>query len=421
MTKWLWVVLLASCMTGQIHAQDTTLTDADIQCILDRLHKDNQWLSGNTYPVTSSIELQLYGYIKLDAAYDTTEITNGNSAYWVESRANADRRDDQFNITARQTRLGLKLKGPDFGEATTSGQVEIDFYAGGAENKAEPYMRHAYMKLEWPKDDFHILAGQYWDVIAPLVPTTLFYHVQWLAGDIGYRRPQIRFHKGFGDFSLTGAVSRTIGTANSDDNPGPGDTGEDAGFPTAQARAAFSFDMGERKGTFGVSGHYGVEEWEFSTQAKNDDVPSWTGNLDLTLPVSDTVTVKGEYYIGKNASNYLGGIGQGVVIDNPNRSITPIKARGGWGCINIKPVDCSWCFNMGASADHISRHDANLIRMVDPTEDPRIRNFSLYGNAIYQINSAASWGIEVSRWRTAYEVADPGDALRVQTSFIFKF
>ncbi|MBU0754850.1 MAG: hypothetical protein KJ645_06890 [Planctomycetes bacterium] len=420
MTKWLWVVLLACCMAGQMYAQNSTLSDADIQCILDRIQKDNKWLSGDTHPVTSSMDLQLYGYIKLDAAYDTTQITDGNTAYYVQSRSTANRRDDQMNITARQTRLGLKLKGPDFGEATTSGQVEIDFYDGGAENKAEPYMRHAYMKLEWPKDDFHILAGQYWDVISPLVPTTLFYHVQWLAGDIGYRRPQIRIHKGFGNFALTGAISRTIGTANTVANPGPGDTGEDSGVPTAQARAAFTFNMGERKGTLGISGHYGLEEWEFLTQSKNVEVPSWTGNLDLTLPVTDTVSIKGEYYIGKNTSSYLGGIGQGVIIDNTNHKITPIKARGGWGSINLKPADCDWCFNVGASADHISDTDAALLRMVTST-DPRIRNFSVYGNAIYNINSAASWGIEVSRWRTGYEVAKSGDALRVQTSFIFKF
>lgn len=424
MVKWFWIVVLALCLAGQAFAQDTqntTLTDADIQCIIERLHQDHEWLSGTSHPVTSTMDIQLYGYVKLDAAWDSAQVTNGNSAYWVESRATSDSRDDQFNMTVRQTRLGIKLNGPDFGEATTYGQVEVDFYAASAENKNELYMRHAFMKFEWPKDDFHMLAGQYWDLISPLVPQTLNYHVQWLCGNIGYRRPQIRLHKGFGNFSLSGAIARAIGSANTAFNPGPGDTGEDSGFPCTQARAALSFDVGEQKATLGVSGHYALEEYEYTTQSKNEEESSWSGNADLVLPLGKVCSVKAEYYVGKNMNAYLGGIGQGVIIDNANRSVEGINARGGWGALNIKPADCKWCFNLGASADHISDKDANRLIAFTSATDARVRNFSVFGNAIYKINSAASWGLEVSRWRTGYKIANDGDAYRIQTSFIFKF
>ena len=43
---------------------------------------------------------------------------------------------------------------------------------------------------------FTILGGQTWDVISPLNPRSLNYSVYWWAGNIGYRRPQVRLTKG---------------------------------------------------------------------------------------------------------------------------------------------------------------------------------------------------------------------------------
>ena len=45
-----------------------------------------------------------YGYIKLDAAYDQSKTDNGNYAYWVLPQDE----DDEFNMTSKQTRIGLK-------------------------------------------------------------------------------------------------------------------------------------------------------------------------------------------------------------------------------------------------------------------------------------------------------------------------
>ena len=87
--------------------------------------------------------------------------------------------------------------GPKGEDIQTGGRVEIDFYGGGAENKSNPMMRHAYLNLDWPKDKFSILAGQTSDVISPLFPDTLNYTVGWWVGNIGYRRPQIRLTKSY--------------------------------------------------------------------------------------------------------------------------------------------------------------------------------------------------------------------------------
>ena len=214
--------------------------DRDLEEIKKAINPENETAAQAQKPVWSSLDIQLYGYLKLDTAYDTSRINNGNYAKWVESESpNND--DDQFNMTANQSRFGMRINGPDDDTMNASGRVEVDFYGGSDENKSHLMMRHAYMKLDWPEDRFNIIAGQTSDVISPLLPSTVNYSVYWWTGNIGYRRPQMRFTKelGFdtgGFLKLEGAVSRTLG----DDSFTETDSGEDAGFPTLQGRASIS-------------------------------------------------------------------------------------------------------------------------------------------------------------------------------------
>jgi hypothetical protein len=142
-------------------------------------------------PVVSGLDLELYGYIKLDAAYDNARVAIGDYAKWVEPNVPAQN-SHEFNLTANQTRLGLKIKGPEMKDLQTRGLVEIDFYGGGAENKPNPMMRHAYLAAYWPDLRLDVLAGQTADTISPLTMPTLNYTVGWWQGNIGYRRPQLR-------------------------------------------------------------------------------------------------------------------------------------------------------------------------------------------------------------------------------------
>ena len=213
-------------------------------------------------PLWSSVDVQFYGFIKLDAAYDTQRSTPGNFVQWVDSDY-VNTNDDQFNMTANQTRLGLNFSGPSAGAVQTTGKFEVDFYGNGAaENKPGLLLRKAYLKLAWPEADFSILAGQDSDLISPLFPSTVSYTICWWAGNLGYRRPQIRFTKGVdlgGDASMTvaAALTRNIGGraiepfqfVNDDKTVylDPGDAGEDSGLPAIQSRIGLTFPlMGEQ-------------------------------------------------------------------------------------------------------------------------------------------------------------------------------
>ncbi len=355
-------------------------------------------------PFWSTLDVQFYGYVKLDAAWDSSQVFPGDYILYALEGGEGD---DEFNLTAKQTRLGVKIKGPDVDTMKTSGVVEGDFYgSAGAENKPNLLIRHAYMLFDWPDDRFSILAGQASDVISPLYADTLNYTVLWDAGNIGYRHPQIRATKGFPlrddvKLELAGAVSRTIGDLEDTASPGA-----DAGFPTLQGRAGLTFPwFGNKLTTAGLSGHWGQEEYPDENR-----VDSWSVNLDVLQPVNDWLLFKGEAFVGADLGDYFGGIGQRV--RNPTTAAQAIRAQGGWVQASLKPYK-NWSFNVGAGLDNVDNSDVNT--------GGRTRNRSIYGNAIYAINSHADVGVELSQWRTDYKNGDDADDVRIQTSFLYKF
>jgi hypothetical protein len=371
-------------------------------------------------PVVSGLDVELYGRLKFDAAYDDSRIDNGNYARWVQSEA-TNKDDSQFNMTARETRLGMRIYGPDTGDIKTSGRVEADFYGSGEENKAGLMMRHAYMNIEWPQDKFSILAGQTSDVISPLYPDTLNYTVGWWAGNIGYRRPQLRLTKGYTldkdvELKIEGAIARTIGLGGSFT---PGDAGEDAGIPSFQARTSVTFpSWGYKPTTIGVSGHWAKEEFDTTANGANDKFDSWSLNLDILQPVNKHLTLKGELFTGKNLAAYLGGIGQGVRnIGTPTSPVydKEISSRGGWLAAGLGPWD-KWSFNVGISVDDPDNDDLGGV-----TDNNREYNRAIFGNVIYAIDKNADIGFELSQWKTKYTDQDDADALRGQMSLIYKF
>ncbi len=376
-------------------AEESRLTQADIQKILDAVQKD----MGSKKPVWSNLDLQLYGYVKADASWDSSRVNAGDYILWVDQDGDDD---DEFNLTARQTRLGLRIKGPEEDGLKTSGLVEGDFYGSGAENKPTFMMRHAYMTLDWPDDHFSILAGQTSDIISPLWPDTLNYTVDWDSGNIGYRHPQIRLTKEMPlsddlNLSLAGGISRTIG-----DSFLP-ESGEDSGFPTLQGRVGLTFPFFAYKPTtVGFSGHWGEEEYG------SKDVDSWSLNVDVTQPVNEWLAIRGEAYCGSNLDDYFGGIGQGV---NPV-TLSGIGDKGGWVAATIGPCD-KWAFNTGVGIDDPDNGDLNA--------DARTLNRSIFTNAIYSVNSNTKVGVELSEWRTEYKGGGDADDLRLQTSFIYSF
>jgi hypothetical protein len=422
----LFISIGAVCQAAD--SEDLAKQNAEMRQKIDQLDKELEGLkktiaeqSGEKQDLIpkmtwSNLDIQLYGYLKLDAAYDTSRMNNGDYAKWVESEATNDN-DNQFDMTARETRLGMLINGPDNGNMKTSGRVEMDFFGPGVpENQARIMMRHAYLKLDWPESRFNIIAGQTSDVISPLYPQTVNYSVGWWVGNIGYRRPQIRLTKelgfeGGGSLKLEGAFARTIGRDEFAADPNY-DSGEDAGFPTLQGRASVTMPtFGPRDATIGLSGHWGREEYDTDIYGRNKKFDTWSLNVDYTQPVIEKVEIKTELYTGENLDAYLGGIGQGVTLVAPNR-YKEVGSKGGWIAASLGPWN-NKRFNVGVLVDDVDSSDVNV--------GGRTLNRSVFGNVYYALNKQTDVAFELSHWRTKYRGPGDGESLRAQLAFIYKF
>ncbi len=421
--KWIWICLVALMMSRTCGADDASIDNRLVQ-LEKEIAELKQTRATSAAPAVSgdskkkglfsSVDVQLYGYIKADGSYDSSRTTFGNYVVYVDSEATRTN-DNEFNLTANETRLGMNFSGPSSKTLKTSGKVEFDFFGTPAdENKAKIQMRHAYMNLEWPEAQFSLLAGQTWDVISPLNPSTLNYSVLWVGGNIGYRRPQVRLTKGLSvtdevSVKLEGALTRTIGRTT----PAPvsSETGEDAGVPTVQGRVSATFPFfGPKPTTIGISGHRGKEEYDIDATGRNVTITSQSINLDITQPVCKWMTIKAELFSGWNLNTYLGGINQGV----NTTTLRPIDSQGGWIAANLGPWG-KWSSAVGFGADNVDRDD------VVGNTSLRTRNSCLFGNVRYDVNAHAQVGLELSRWDTNYRGAGDAKDMRVQASFIYKF
>lgn len=256
-----------------------------------------------------SFDIDLYGYFKLDGSYDQNLTSHGNFVMWVAQPA-YDKNDDQFNMTANQTRIGFKAKGNGYSNAIVNGQLEFDLYgAAAAENKAALVLRHAYFSVQ--SGQIKLLAGQTWDLISPLNPSTLNYSVLWGCGNIGYRRPQVTLSyianpNDQTSITVSGGFFRTIGTdltptftlSLGETADGP-DDGTDAGIPSFQGQLDFKRSFGG-KGFVraGISGLWGQLKSETTLgNAEKYESSAFVGHLMVSWPQG--YGFSGEYFTGR--------------------------------------------------------------------------------------------------------------------------
>ena len=169
-------------------------------------HTFRMWVSAAlmTCPIAAQeMQVEPYGYFKVDLGYDSALSSHGNFAMYVQPQLDGSR-TATTNLTARQTRLGLRIQ-----RETLSGIIEFDFYGGGAENKNLPVLRKAYVDV--PISGVELRAGQASDLMSPLVPNTLNYTVLWGSGNVGYRRPIVQISDRTDAFVWGIAIARNIG------------------------------------------------------------------------------------------------------------------------------------------------------------------------------------------------------------------
>jgi hypothetical protein len=366
--------------------------------------KDVAWTKGD-------FKIVPYGILWGTTTYETSRTRIGDYTLWAISADEEGENAIHFN--GKGTRLGIDVSGPRihcFDCAQSGGKVEFDFEGNFTiENKPGVLLRHAYWEVK--NQNFRFLMGQTWDVISPLNPKCIMYSVYWGAGNIGYRRAQMRYERyihmtpGW-QLELQGALATDAGQ-DFVNGPTPVN-GDHSGWPIVEMR------VGTKIGhcnpiSFGVSGHIGEEIFDF---VGADDTPrqTWSLNADLKVPITDRLGFQGEFFTGTNLKTFLGGAIQGV---NVGGTGAEIRSSGGW---------------VNAYYDWTPRlHSAVGYTVDDPidaditTANGRLYNQAYWGNVTYDVTKKFMMGLEVSQWKTIFTDRDPGEATRFEFAGKYAF
>lgn len=353
--------------------------------------------------VKGNSDVQFYGFLRLDAIWADSQFDNSHFPSVVLSEdASGDVQPDQVNLAIhpRLTRIGMNYNAPT---GNVSGKFEMDFQNGGSESRQAPRIRHAY--LSYKADRIMFLAGQTWDLIAPLYPSANSDSLMWNAGNLGDRRPQIRltwvddpsspsiqFDLAAG---LQGAVSSTSGSLV--------DRASLSGRPNLQARFAVNMPSGGHVGFWGMN----------SRESVNSDINGETSfgseafGVDFKIPLTESVNFLGEAFTGRNLRDLRGGVGQGV-----NLSGQKISTVGGW-------VEVKWRY----CDKHTYAVGFTLDDPKNSTLDSAGRSRNSTGYLAYRFNvtDAFTIGVDYIHWKTKYVGLDSGEANRLNLIWQYNY
>jgi hypothetical protein len=364
---------------------------------------------GNTF--------QLHGALRLDMIVDSQRPNNAQSPLFIPSPdaiAGGKPGAGSFTMHPRLTTFGIDYNGPQIsslGDARLSGKLEMDFQNGGPEFASVVRILQAYFKMQW--SDFWILGGQKWDTFGPTRPIVNDDSIMLATGNVGLRRPQ--FLAGYepkigsGQFSIVGGIGLT-GAVNAQDLDGNGfRDGEKSGRPNVQARLGYSHPLWvkDQSATIGASGIYGWLNTDKSVAGRTAFREQLV-NFDYVLPIAKIVSLRGEGWWGRNLSDLVGGIGQGINLFTGQE----IRSRGGWSELNFK-LSRFFSFNPGFTTDDPLDQDV--------PNGGRTRNHAFYiGNRIMPSDNFLI-GIDYLRWKTDFKGFQPGIDNRVNIFFAYHF
>jgi len=403
-------------------------------------------------------KITLYGFAQLDMAYDNNRSGAGNLlptmttsttatytpkivtvpggipasgyadlAYYAYPQTKI-KNDGDWGITANNTRIGFALAGPDGTVYKLTGKIEADFSGGGtsttaSSNETNPVLRlrHAYGNIAFPKFGLSILAGQTWDVIAPLNTPLINSANLWSAGNIGARRPQFRITEeipvGPAKIIGQGALTRTIGPAGFINEA---DMGVATDMPSMQGRLAVSCPLWVDKQNFtiGAYGLWGKMEMDIDSVGTTRNLKTWAYGVDVELPIVSMLSIVAEGYAGQNMGAYQGNIGQYFTqVGATIATVTEVQGFGGWAALRFKPIS-RLTLNVGAGIDSVHTNTAAL-------NTGRVKNESTFVNGFFNITKDIKVGVEYQYLATTYKVPTGVKSLaelkRIQGTFVYGF
>jgi hypothetical protein len=356
---------------------------------------------------TSKLPLKIYGSILFNANYVSHGANTIDIPLFPQKRGtSADQDHQNFNMTVRQTRFGLRYDGKIFDDAKLTGVFEFDLLGGSPAfangiNFDIFRVRLAYGRVDWKKDSLE--AGQDWAVFSPLNPTSLAsYAIPGFStsGNLWNRIPQIRYEHRAGDKTkfifATALLDPNAGDSSGNPAARAIGLGERGSAPAAEMRFGFTTPSHGKESSAGVSGHYsrllGEPGNPVGTTVRSP-IDSYGISGDANLWLSSGFRVTGEAFHGRALGIFSGDIAQSAaVIAGRARGI---DSTGGWVEVHGEAptgYKGSWTnFSMNEGYGIEDNRDKDLIAGL------RKRNQTFMVNGQYKFSPNLTFALEYRR------------------------
>jgi hypothetical protein len=373
--------------------------------------------------------VSLYGTILFNAFYNTALNNIEDLPLLLTPRTAPSVGDKNFAMTARQTRLGLRLAQDNVVGAKLSGDFEFDLFAGKTPltNGVDMdifRLRLAYGRLDWKHVAFE--AGQDWVIFAPLNPISyaLYAIPEFSAsGNLWNRLPQIRgeYKTGESDGNRflwqVAAIDSNVGDYpvipfSTSRQPLIGERGR---MPALESRVAWSDRVKDHDLTIGLSGHYGRGQNFGVIDAINRFTPvdAWGVALDYIVPVTHFLNLTGEAFEGRALGIFSATAGEAVgAVGTPGEH--GVESRGGWIQAQFSFAK-RWQLNLGYG-----------LEVPNASELPvgnHWRNQTYMGNVIYNLTRSVLFALEYRRMLTDFPNESfanaRGDHINLAVGYIF--
>ena len=297
--------------------------------------------------------------------------------------------------TLLQTRAQARAFAAVVAGGDFTAELDVDFWGGqqpsnGGRTFPLLRIRRAWAQMAWNR--FTVLAGQEAPPIVELNPSSLgAIGISSLAasGNLWLWIPQLRLT---GDviagskarLALEGAVLAPTGYVAQGPFLTQPDRAEQSGRPYLQSRLRLRWGEGAGAGEVSFGGHLG-----WLATSGDSLIQSKALALLLQLPLGRLVEVRGEAFTGQA----IAGLGGGAIGQNLGVGGVPVRTRGGWGQLLIRPSK-EWEF--GGSYGIDDPKDADLDAAV-----ARLKNETIVGHIQWR-PSPLILGLEYRHIATTY-------------------
>lgn len=345
--------------------------------------------------------LEITGLVLVNAFYNSGKTNNSDVPLYADSLASSDSSGlplHNLGAAVRQTRLGLSLSDVRAIGAVVSATVQIDFYGGqqpstGGRTNPLPRLRVASARIDWAH--VGLLVGQDALVIAPVNPVSFASFATPLfasSGNLWFRAPQVRLtaetswraHLGVQAAAL--APMQPVAQGALLTQP---DSAERSGRPSLEGRIYLAWGDGETASEIGAGGHIG---WLATTG--DTLLQSHALAADARIAIGRHLVVAGEAFTGQALGALGGAVGQNLGVGH-----TPIRSRGGWAQLDIKP-GAGWEFGGGYGMDDPNTND---LPRSGALWIGRGRNVTYGGHLLWRPVGGLLFGVEFRRIQTTWQ------------------